>query len=114
MPYGARAGLVETAADGTLFMDEIGDLATASQVKLLRLLQENEYFPLGADTPRKTNARIVVSTNRDLQALLDAGKFREDLYFRIHSHHIRIPPLRERPGDLAMLVNHFTWRDDIS
>ena len=102
-----RGGLVEKAACGTLFMDEIGDLGIPSQVKLLRLIQEREYFPLGADSPRATDARVFVATNRNVQHLLSTGKFREDIYYRLLAHHIRVPPLRERIGDLPMLISAF-------
>ncbi|NIY18432.1 MAG: AAA domain-containing protein, partial [Nitrospinaceae bacterium] len=105
-----RDGLIEQAAGGTLFLDEIGDLNASSQVKLLRLLQEREYFPLGSDTPRRTDARIIVATNRDLQKMQKEGEFREDLYFRLRSHLIRLPPLRERLDDLPLLVDHFLTR----
>lgn len=103
----ARKGLIEQAAGGTLFLDEIGDLPPMSQVKLLRLIQEREYLPLGADVPKRTNTRIVVATNRDLQELLKQGMFREDLFFRLRSHHMRVPPLRERRDDLPLLIDHF-------
>jgi DNA-binding NtrC family response regulator len=102
----ARAGLVERAADGTLFLDEIGDLSLASQVKLLRLLQEREYFPLGADVTKRSTARVVVSTNQDLLALQQGGKFRRDLFYRLRTHHVRVPPLRERRDDLPLLLDH--------
>jgi len=102
-----RKGLIEQASGGTLFLDEIGELNPTSQVKLLRLAQEREYFPLGADTPRHTNAGLVVATNKDLQTLQSSGQFREDLYFRLRAHYLRIPPLRERLSDLPLLVNHF-------
>lgn len=103
----ARSGLIERATKGTLFLDEIGDLSPASQVKLLRLLQEREYFRLGEDNPRQTDARIVVATNCDLAKLQEEGNFRKDLYYRLRSHHLRVPSLRERPDDLPMLVDHF-------
>jgi DNA-binding NtrC family response regulator len=103
----ARRGLVEKASGGTLFLDEIGDLSLVSQVKLLRLLQEKEYLPLGQDEPRKTDARIVTDTNEDLWALQRAGKFRKDLNFRLRTHHIHVPPLRERMEDIPLLVDHF-------
>lgn len=102
-----REGLIEQASDGTLFLDEIGDMTSASQIKLLRLLQNGEYYPLGADVPKITNARIVVSTNQDLRALQKEEKFRMDLYFRLRTHQIDIPPLRNRLDDLPLLVEHF-------
>ncbi len=103
----ARPGLIERAAGGTLFLDEIGDLSPASQVKLLRLLQEREYMRLGEDTPRQADARIIVATNRNLIDLQERGEFRKDLYYRLRSHHVLIPPLRERLDDLPMLVDRF-------
>ena len=102
-----REGLISRAAGGTLFLDEIGDLEAKSQVKLLRLLQEREYYPLGSDLPRKTDARIVVATNRDLEQMAVENSFRKDLYYRLSPHHIHIPPLRERLDDLPLLVDHF-------
>jgi len=105
-----RRGLVERAAGGTLFLDEIGDLSSASQVKLLRLLQEREYFPLGADAPKLTDARVLISTHQDLEALQAKDHFRKDLYFRVSAHHLHVPPLRERLGDLPLLVDHFAAR----
>ena len=102
-----RPGLIEKAAGGMLFLDEIGDLAPASQVKLLRLLQENEYLPLGMDTPKKTDARIIVATNRDLIKLQSEDKFRKDLFYRLITHQIDIPPLRERKNDIQILIDHF-------
>ncbi|MHC1712333.1 MAG: sigma-54-dependent transcriptional regulator [Solidesulfovibrio sp.] len=103
----ARAGLVETARDGTLFLDEIGDLSLDSQKKLLRLLQEGEYAPLGSDVSRKSTARIVAATHQDLGALQAQGAFRRDLYFRLRGHMLALPPLRDRPGDLPLLIGHF-------
>ena len=105
-----RKGLIERAEGGTLFLDEIGDLNSMSQVKLLRLVQEREYFALGSDSAKRTNARIVVATNRNLQVLQRSGDFREDLYFRLRSHHVNVPPLRERRGDLHLLLDHFLAR----
>ena len=102
-----RKGLIELAAGGTLFLDEIGDLKPESQVKLLRLLQEGEYLPLGADTPRSTDARIVVATNRDIEAMQANETFRKDLYYRLKAHQIHIPPLRDRREDIPLLMNHF-------
>ncbi len=103
----SREGLIEKAANGTLFLDEIGDLSLASQVKLLRLLQEHEYYPLGADTPRVTNARVVVATNCDLPASQETGTFRKDLYYRLLLHHVHLPPLRERRDDIPLLADFF-------
>lgn len=102
-----REGLIAKAGDGTLFLDELGDLQPSSQLKLLRLLQEREYYPLGSDTPRRTNARIVVATNRDLKAMIGDGSFRKDLYYRLATHQVTIPPLRERREDLPLLLAHF-------
>jgi DNA-binding NtrC family response regulator len=103
----ARSGLVEQASGGSLFLDEIGDLSPASQVKLLRLLQDGEYFPLGSDVGKRSDARVVVATNQDIQALQEAGRFRKDLYYRLCGHQIHIPPLRERREDLPILLDHF-------
>ncbi len=102
-----RLGQVEQASGGTLFLDEIGDLSPASQVKLLRLLQEGEYLPLGRDVAKKTDCRIVAATNEDLWELQKVGKFRKDLNFRLRTHHIHVPPLRDRRADVAVLVDHF-------
>ena len=103
----ARPGMIEQAGNGTLFLDEIGDLSIASQVKLLRLLQEGEYFPLGSDRPKRMNARIVVATHCDLAAKEASGSFRRDLYYRLCTHRMHIPPLRERTGDIALLLDYF-------
>ncbi len=93
-----REGLVGKASGGTLFLDEIGDLSQLSQVKLLRLLQGEEYYPLGSDVLKFTDARILVATNQNLLQLIDQGKFRKDLYYRLCAYQINIPPLRERDG----------------
>jgi DNA-binding NtrC family response regulator len=103
----ARGGLLEQAAGGTLFLDEIGDLSHASQVKLLRLLQDGEYFPLGSDLAKRSDARVVVATNQELNALQTGGLFRKDLYYRLCDHQVHVPPLRERMEDLPLLLNHF-------
>jgi len=102
-----RNGLIEQASGGTLFLDEIGDLSPTSQVKLLRLLQDGEFFPLGSDIAKHSDARIVVATNQNLETLQESGKFRKDLYYRLCAHHIHIPPLRDRQEDLIILVDHF-------
>jgi len=102
-----REGLIAKAQGGTLFLDEIGDMGSESQVKLLRLLQEREYYRLGSDALIKSDARIIAASNRDFDTLLDRERFRRDLYHRLCSHHIHIPPLRERREDIPLLVNHF-------
>lgn len=102
-----RPGMIEEAGSGTLFLDEIGDLSLESQVKLLRLLQEGEYFPLGSDRPKRLMARIVFATNQDLAVSQQAGRFRKDLYYRLRAHLVEIPPLRERSTDIPLLLQHF-------
>ncbi|MDR3200337.1 MAG: sigma-54 dependent transcriptional regulator [Spirochaetales bacterium] len=102
-----RKGFIEQAAEGTLFLDEIGDLEPVSQIKLLRLLQEGEFYPLGTDTPGRCRARIIAATNADLKAKQLDKSFRPDLYYRLMAHHIELPPLRDRPEDLSPLVGHF-------
>lgn len=102
-----REGLIAKAAGGTLFLDEIGDLGEASQIKLLRLIHHGEYYPVGSDTLRKVATHIVVATNHDLQERVAAGQFRRDLYYRLCAHQIHIPPLRDRPEDILLLLNHF-------
>ena len=103
----SRDGLISQAQDGTLFLDEIGDLSPTSQVKLLRLIQEKEYYPLGMDQAKKTNARVICSTNYDLKKRVEQGSFRNDLYFRLNTHVISVPPLRERKEDIPVLIGHF-------
>ncbi|MEX2443828.1 MAG: sigma-54 dependent transcriptional regulator [Alkalispirochaeta sp.] len=102
-----RGGLVERAQGGTLFLDEIGDMEINSQIKLLRLLQEGEYYPLGSDEPAHARVRIVAATNADLVEKQRQGLFRKDLYYRLISHLITVPPLRERPEDIPVLADHF-------
>jgi len=103
----ARDGLVAAAASGSLFLDEIGDLTESSQIKLLRLIQEQEYYPTGSDHLKKCDARIIVATNHDLADLISCGKFRKDLYYRLCAHRIHLPPLRERREDIPALLDHF-------
>ena len=103
----SRKGLMEQAAEGTIFLDEIGDLSHSSQVKLLRLIQEHEYFPIGSDIPRHSDAHIIASTNREITELLASAQFRKDLYYRLDVHHVHIPPLREHKDDLPLLLDHF-------
>lgn len=105
-----REGLIEKARGGTIFLDEIGDLSHSSQLLLLRLIQQSEYYRLGSDVLRKSEARVITATNRDLARLQDSGSFRQDLFYRISTHHLAIPPLRERPEDVLPLVSHYLER----
>ncbi|MCK9409982.1 MAG: sigma-54 dependent transcriptional regulator [Bacteriovoracaceae bacterium] len=102
-----RKGLIEKAENGTLFLDEIGDLGIETQIKLLRLLQDGQYYPLGSDTSKRFNARIIVATHRNIKAMQEQNTFRQDLYYRLKSHHVHIPPLRERKSDVPLLTDHF-------
>ena len=102
-----KPGRVELAEGGTLFLDEIGDITPAVQVKLLRLLQDRAYERLGGTRTLAAKVRFVTATHRDLEAMVDAGQFREDLFYRLNVVPIWLPPLRDRPGDLARLVRHF-------
>jgi len=103
----ARNGLIEEASQGTLFLDEMGDLSISSQLKLLRVLNDGEYYPLGSDRPKRSRARVIAATNQDLQAKIRDGSFRKDLYYRLKTHQVQLPPLRERKDDLPALVDHF-------
>ena len=105
-----RRGLIEQALGGTLFLDEIGDIGTELQLKLLRLLDDGQYYRLGDDTPRRCEARTVVATNRTIESLMTDRTFRDDLYFRLRTHHVHLPPLRERKEDVPLLVSHFLKR----
>jgi len=105
--YADREGRFSRASGGTIFLDEIGELAQSSQVKMLRVLQEKTYEQLGANQPYRTDVRVVSATNRDLQQMAIDGSFREDLFYRINLINIHLPPLRERRVDIPMLVNHF-------
>ncbi|PTN32566.1 sigma-54 dependent transcriptional regulator [Desulfonatronum sp. SC1] len=103
----SREGLVARAAGGSLFLDEIGDLSPASQVKLLKLIQDRVYYPLGSDTPRTCTARIIAATNRELEATEGHGRFREDLLYRINTYRLHLPPLRDRRDDIPLLTEFF-------
>jgi DNA-binding NtrC family response regulator len=102
-----RRGLVEEASGGTFFLDEIGSLEKSSQTKLLRLGQENEFYPLGSDVSKNAHTVVVAATNEDLQKRMKEGLFRNDLYFRLITHHIQIPPLRQRREDIPVLFDYF-------
>ncbi|MHC4641867.1 MAG: sigma-54 interaction domain-containing protein, partial [Planctomycetota bacterium] len=103
----SRKGRLEQANGGTLFLDEIGDFAAATQVKLLRVLQEREFERVGSNLTSKTDTRIVAATNRDLETAVEQQSFRQDLYYRVNVFPIFLPPLRERRDDILLLADHF-------
>ncbi|MDX9976252.1 MAG: sigma-54 dependent transcriptional regulator [FCB group bacterium] len=105
-----KVGRLELAADGTIFFDEIGDMAFDLQAKLLRTLQEREFERVGSVKPIPLRARVMAATHRDLEAMVKEGKFREDLFYRLAVSTVRVPPLRERRGDIPQLVNHILAR----
>ncbi len=107
---GDRKGRFELAGRGTIFLDEIGDTSPAFQAELLRVLQEHEFYPVGGERPRRTEARVISATHRPIEQLITEGKFREDLYFRLRIVEITLPPLRERPGDIPLLCRHILAR----
>jgi len=102
-----KPGKFALAENGTIFLDEIGDISPALQAKLLRVLQENEYEPLGSTTTVKTNARVVSATNKNLRQMIEDNAFRSDLFFRLNVIHISLPPFSERKEDIPLLVQHF-------
>lgn len=103
-------GFIEKADGGTLFLDEVAEIPLSSQVKLLRFLETGEYFPVGSATPKHADVRIIAATNRELTIMMRQGKFREDLYYRINGVKIFIPPLRERPEDIVILIFYFAQK----
>jgi DNA-binding NtrC family response regulator len=102
----SRRGYFELAGEGTVFLDEIGDMGPELQSKFLRVLEEREFYPVGGERPRSTKARIIAATHRPLEELVRDGSFREDLYFRLKVVEIQVPPLRERKGDVLLLAKH--------
>ncbi len=102
-----NSGLIRAAENGTLFLDEVGDLPLALQPKLLRFLQEGEVHTLGEHAPRKVSVRVLAATHKDLEQLVREKMFREDLYYRIATLQVKVPPLRERPEDISTLISHF-------
>ncbi len=105
-----KTGLLELANGGTIFLDEIGDMPLSTQAKLLRALQNQEFLPVGSLKLRKVNVRIIAATHRDLRAAIAEGRFREDLYYRLSMVELDMPPLRERPEDIALLARHFVQK----
>jgi Nif-specific regulatory protein len=105
-----KLGRFELASSGTLFLDEIGDISASTQIKLLRVLQERDFVRVGGTEPISCDVRIITATNRDLRAAITAGQFREDLYYRLNVFPIHLPPLRERTGDVSLLLDHYIER----
>jgi transcriptional regulator with PAS, ATPase and Fis domain len=108
--FANQEGLLEKARGGTIFLDEIGEIPQHLQVKLLRALEAKEILPIGSTTPRHVDVRVLAATNRDLKKEVEAGRFREDLFYRLNIMEIHIPPLRERPEDIPLLIDHFIAR----
>ncbi len=105
-----KPGLFQVADRGTFFLDEVGDMSPTLQVKLLRVLQEGVFLPVGATEPKRVDVRIIAATNRDLQKMVREGTFREDLYYRLHVVQVRVPPLRDRKDDIPLLAEFFLRR----
>ena len=108
--YRDHQGRFELADGGTIFLDEIGEMSTSAQVRLLRVLQEGAFERVGGTKTNRVDTRVIAATNKDLKELVDAGKLRDDLYYRINVFHLRLPPLRERPADIPLLAQHFIHR----
>lgn len=102
-----KPGLIEVANNGTLFLDEIGEISPKIQAKLLHVIQDRQFIPIGSREPKKVDIRIIAATNRSLQKMVEKGQFREDLYYRLNVIDLKIPPLRERPEDILPLTNYF-------
>jgi len=102
-----RRGRFALAGKGSIFLDEVGDTSPEFQSKLLRVLEDREYYPVGAERPERTEARVIAATHRDLERLVAQGRFREDLYYRLRVVEIVVPPLRERLEDVPLLARHF-------
>ena len=107
---GSRKGYFELAGQGTIFLDEIGDTSGDFQTKLLRVLQERRFYPVGGEEPRTTKARVIAATHQPIERLIEEGRFREDLYFRLKVVEIHVPPLRDRKGDIEMLATAMLGR----
>jgi two-component system NtrC family response regulator len=108
--FANQEGLFEKATGGTIFLDEIGEIPQHLQVKLLRALEAKEILPIGTTTPRHIDVRVLAATNRDLTHEVDAGRFREDLFYRLNIMEIHIPPLKDRPEDIPLLIDYFIKR----
>jgi transcriptional regulator with PAS, ATPase and Fis domain len=102
-----KIGIFEKAHKGTIFLDEVGETSLAMQVKILRVIQEGTYMPVGGTTPKSTDIRVICATNKDLKKLVETGAFREDLFYRLNILSIKLPPLRDREGDIFLLMNFF-------
>ena len=111
--HAQKHGVFSQAHKGTIFLDEIGELAPDTQAKLLRVLQEKEIRPIGATRTTKVDVRVIAATNRNLEKMLRTGAFREDLYYRLNVIDLRLPPLRERDGDVGLLAQHFLQRANL-
>jgi DNA-binding NtrC family response regulator len=107
---GLRKGHFEIADEGTLFLDEVGEMPMSTQVKLLRVLEEKEFMRVGGSAPIRVDVRVIAATNKDLESAVESGEFRRDLFYRLNVLHIRIPPLRERRGDIPLLIHHFVQK----
>jgi DNA-binding NtrC family response regulator len=105
-----RRGRFAMAGKGTVFLDEVGDTSADVQAKLLRVLQEGEFYPVGAERPQRSTARVLAATHQDLEELIERGEFREDLYYRLRVVEINVPPLRERKNDIPVLADHLLAR----